>query len=318
MLFSFRSHLHRCLLLTILVGSLLLSSCTPNPSPIQGISFTDDLGRSVTVDHPQNVAALLSSFAQVWLLSGGSLCAAPEDAWEELALPLEDTVVNLGSLHSLSLEILLSAKPDFILASANSSQDLQWMDTLEALQIPVAYFDVTDFEDYLNLLSICTQINGNPQAYDTYGLQVQQKIQTVIDHSITRLETQSAPRILCLTASASGIHTKNSQDNVLSRILQNLGCVNLADSNSMLLEQLSMEQILLEDPDMIFFVQRGSDPEGAKALVEELLTSHPGWACLTAVRTGQVYFMEKELYSLKPNHRWAEAYERVEEILSHD
>ena len=37
---------------------------------------------------------------------------------------------------------------------------------------------------------------------------------------------------------------------------------------------------------------------------------------LSAVKNGNVYFMDKTLYNLKPNHRWAEAYRGLLEILN--
>ena len=45
------------------------------------------------------------------------------------------------------------------------------------------------------------------------------------------------------------------------------------------------------------------------------LLDNPAWQELTAVKEGRVYFMDKALYGVKPNHRWSEAYQIVEEIL---
>lgn len=305
-------------LLSALLILTLLAGCAPAQPVSADASFTDDLGRAVTVEHPRRVAALLGSFAQIWMLAGGSICAAPDDAWTELDLELGDDAVNLGSIHALSLELLLAAEPELILASTNTRQSLQWRDTLEAAGIPVAYFDVNDFEDYLRLLKLFTDITGEADRYTQYGLAVQTQIEAVLARSKKRLEAEPAPTVLCLTATASGIHTKNSMGSVLSRILSRLGCVNLADSNAMLLEQVSMEQLLLEDPDYIFFIRRGDDQEAAEALVQALLTDDPAWASLSAVRQGRVYVMDKQLFNLKPNHRWGEAYEQVEAILSHE
>lgn len=306
------------LILALLLGFTACASPAQAVPGETGITFTDDLGRSVTVREPRRVAALLGSFAQIWTLAGGQIQAAPDDAWTDLDLALPEDAINLGSIHSLSLELLLAAQPDFILASTNSRQNLQWQSTLEELGIPVAYFDVNDFEDYLRILKIATKITGYPEAYETYGSAVADQIASVVEASKARLEGQPAPTVLCLAASASGIHGKNSQESVLSRILAHLGCRNIADSNTLLLENLSLEAILQEDPDFIFFIQRGDDPEGARKLVERQLMEDPAWARLTAVRQGRVYFMEKDLFNLKPNHRWGEAYEKVEEILCHD
>lgn len=49
--------------------------------------------------------------------------------------------------------------------------------------------------------------------------------------------------------------------------------------------------------------------------VARTLEADPAWSKLHAVQEGKVYFMDKNLYNLKPNHRWGEAYEKLEEIL---
>ena len=57
---------------------------TATPESADGpVTIVDDLGRSVTVDHPQRVAVLIGSFADVWCLAGGSdsLVATAHDAW---------------------------------------------------------------------------------------------------------------------------------------------------------------------------------------------------------------------------------------------
>ena len=43
--------------------------------------------------------------------------------------------------------------------------------------------------------------------------------------------------------------------------------------------------------------------------------SNPAWQSLTAVREGRYHVMDHKLYNLKPNGRWAEAYETLADIL---
>lgn len=300
-------------ILPILLILLLLTGCaSPAAASDTAYTFTDDLGRQVTVDSPQRTAALLGSFAQVWQLAGGQVAATADDAWEDLNLELPEDTVNLGNTKNMSLELLLSARPDFILASTNTRQNVEFRETLEGACIPTAYFDVADFDDYLQLLDICTDITGRKDLYDTHGLQVQAQIDAILERS---RERGTSPSVLCLRASASSATVKNSRDNVLGEMLQALGCVNIADSDESLLENLSLEHILLSDPEYIFIVQRGDDAAGMKEYVEQNLLSHPLWGKLTAVKEDRVFFMDKALFNLKPNHRWAEAYEILEEIL---
>ena len=300
-------------LLSLLLVAALLCGCAAPAQPVEAdFSFTDDLDREVAVQEPKRVACLLGSFAQIWQLAGGEVIATADDAWDDLQLELSEDCVNLGNTKELSLELLLSAKPDFILASANTRQNLEWMETLEAAKIPVAYFNVSDFADYLRLLELCTDITGQKELYETNGLAVQRQIEAVLKQAQSR---GTSPEVLCMRASASSVTVKNSEDNVLGEMLKSLGCINIADSDDSLLENLSIERILQADPDFIFLVQRGDDAEGMKAYVENMMAENPAWQQLTAVREGRLYFMDKNLYNLKPNHRWGEAYEELEEIL---
>lgn len=292
---------------------LLLCGCSAGETAAEGYTFTDDLGRSVTVQNPSRVAVLLGSYAEAWTLAGGTFCAAVEDAWTEYDLPVPADAVDLGSTKAMSLELLLSCQPDFVIASTNTTQHLQWEPTLEGAGIPVAYFDVYDFEDYLRMLKIFTDITGRPDCYEIYGLAVEEKIQSVIQSSQSR---ESCPTVLVLRISASTIRVRSSEGSILGEILRDLRCTNIADSDQILLENLSIERILQEDPDHIFLAPYGDDQAGVQTHLQRLLTEEPAWAQLTAVKEGRVHVMDKSLFSMKPNHRWAESYAQAEEILA--
>lgn len=301
--------------ISLILIAILLCGCTAAAAPEDTgtfLGFTDDLDRVVEIQQPKRVACLLGSFAQVWQLAGGEVAATADDAWDDLHLELSEDCINLGNTKELSLELLLSAQPDFVLASANTRQNVEWMETLEAARIPTAYFDVADFEDYLRLLDLCTDLTGRKDLFEQYGMEVQRQINAVREKAESR---GTAPKVLCMRASASMVTVKNSEDNVLGEMLKSLGCINIADSDSSLLENLSIEKILEEDPEYIFIVQRGDDTEGMKAYVDTMMRENPAWLQLTAVQEGRLYFMDKNLYNLKPNHRWGEAYEKLEVIL---
>ena len=112
-----------------LLCAAVLAACAP-ASPAgtpegERIRFADDLGREVSVpSRPKRTAALIGSFADVWLLAGGELAAAANDAWTEFGLSPDSGVVNLGKTTEISLERLLAADPDFILASVYTKSRL--------------------------------------------------------------------------------------------------------------------------------------------------------------------------------------------------
>ena len=120
-----------CLLLTACGGAAAAPSEPAAPAesaaPAEtAVTFTDDLGRQVTVDRPQRVACLISSFSDIWCLAGGAdtIVAATDATWRYFDLPLKDDVVNLGGTKDLDLEQLLSCQPDLVLASGGTEDEL--------------------------------------------------------------------------------------------------------------------------------------------------------------------------------------------------
>lgn len=193
---------------------------------------------------------------------------------------------------------------------------MEMLDTLNATGIPTAYFEINVFDDYLDMLKLCTEITGRDDLYEENGLKVQEQIEAVLKKSEERVAEKGAPKVLVLVASASSIRAKNSETGVLGVMLSDLGCVNIADGDTNLLENLNVEHILKEDPDYIFTVQSGGDTEGTEKALNELFGENSAWSKLTAVKEDRVYHMDKRLYNIKPNARWGEAYENLEEILS--
>lgn len=288
------------------------------------VTFTDDLDRTVTVDHPKKVAVLIGSFVDVWCLAGGkdSIVAAADDTWTAFDLGLPDSVVNIGGVKSPDAEKILSADPDFIIASSNTQEDIDLQETFEKAGIPTAYFNVSSFGDYLHMLKICTQITGDSAAYEQYGTKVQQQVEDAREKAKSALDGGAmAPTCLYVRASSIGVKVKGSSGNVLGEMLKDLGAVNIADSDTSLLDNLSLESIIAQDPDFIFAVEQASTEDKKKETDEALskaLTSQPTWSSLTAVKNNRYYIMDESLYNLKPNARWGEAYEKLENILYGD
>ncbi len=308
----------------VLICALVLSGCAPagtgssSPSSASGsgeselITFTDDLGRTVSLSNPERVACLIGSFADLWCLAGGkdALVAAADDTWTSFDLGLGEDVANLGAVKEPNVELLLQAEPDLVIASSNTDAQVALLDTLEGMGLTVAYFKVSSFQDYLNMLDICTQLTGRTDCYEQYG----QALQDQVDAAKAKCAGLS-PTVLYVRATGSSCKVKNSQDTVLGEMLADLGCVNIADSSESLLEQLSLEVILDQDPDFIFAILQGSDPTDAQRTLDETLLSNPAWQSLTAVKEGRFFVLDDQLYNLKPNARWGDAYEQLADLL---
>lgn len=310
----------RALSALLLAALLILPACRPAAAPPSApsepaeetISFTDTLGQAFSIPRPRRVVAMIGAFADVWCLAGGedTLVATANDAWESFQLPLREEVASIGSGMKPSAELVLAAQPDLILASSISPSNLELRDTFAQAGLPAAYFDVASFEDYLSLLELCTRLTGCPENYQRFGLDVRDRV----DAALAR-QDGSAPTVLTIQVSGRSCTVKGSQGNVLGEMLAALGCVNIADRDGALLEDLSLEAILQADPDYIFAVFHGTDAQAAQENLTATLLSNPAWGGLRAVREGRFHTMDRRLYNLKPNALWGEAYEGLAELL---
>ena len=259
---------------------------------------------------PQRVAALSGSFAEIWLLAGGTLTCATQDAWEERGLALDESVVNVGSLKQPSAELLLQAEIDLALLTPTLEGQKALGQTLTDAGVRTEFFELETFGDYLAMLKRCTKLTGHPEAYETYGAAVQAQV----DAAIARCADQPSPTVLLIRAYSTGAKAKNSRNNMTGAMLKDLGCVNIADQNESLLEDLSLEAILTADPDFIFVTTMGAD-DAALAKLAETLQASPAWASLTAVKQGRYHVLPKELFHYKPNARWGESYDLLAGLL---
>ena len=299
--------------LSLLLCLLLLPGCAPARTAGAGYTFTDDTGAEVTVpEKPETVAVLLSSLADLWITAGGQVDITVGETVERGFAGESVILVDAGAGKTVDLEGLIAAEPDFVLYSSDLSGQLECADTLRAAGIPAAGFAVETFADYLRVLKICTEILGTPERYERYGAGLEAEIDSLIA-SARSLENQ--PDILFVRAGSSAKVTKakTAENHFVCGMLKDLGTFNIAEKAPVLLDGLSIEEILLSDPDVILFTTMG-DEEAGQAYMESLLAD-PVWQTLTAVREGRVHQLPKELFQYKPNARWGQAYSYLIELL---
>lgn len=285
------------------------------PNDDNVIVFTDALNREVKIEkQPKRVAALIGSFADVWQLAGGEVCATADDAWDDFGLELGEAV-NLGGAHSPSVEALLSANPDFVIASASTAPDVEMKETLEQAEITVAYFDVDSFYDYLSMLNICTDITGRKDLYEKNGTLLAEQIEAIKKECADSGLTDKEKTVLLLRASSGSVKAKGSEGTILGEMLADLGCINIADSDDTLLENLSVESVIRNEPYRIFVVTMGNDTEKAIDNVNAMMKENPAWGSLSAVKENRIYYMDRKLFNIKPNAKWVESYEQLGKIL---
>lgn len=270
----------------------------------------DFAGMNAPETVPQRVISLLGSYGEVWQEAGGTLIATTEDA-------AQGDVVSLGSHSEPNMELLLALNPDFVILSADTAAHPAVGDLLESAGIPHGYFSMQTWQGYMDMMKTFTQITGRDDLYANAEKTVQQPIGECIAAAQSHPDFGKKTALL-LRAYVTSVKAKGSEGTVAGPILREMGLVNIADSDSMLTENLTLEAILAADPDYIFAVTMGADQEGAEKMLEDALLSNPAWNTLTAVREGRFVVLDRDLFHLRPNGRWAEAYETIYEIVYED
>ena len=302
-------------LLALVTALLLLCSCSVQPiSEEKQISFTDSMNHLVSLDKtPETVAVLFSSYAEIWNLAGGMVSVTVGESVERGFAPLETPLVDDGAGKTIDMELLLAAQPDFVIGSADIDAQVEACGLLRQAGIPAALFRVDTFSDYLSMLKTCTQITGDAQAYETHGTAVKGRIDEILAAAQTQQSQQKDILFIRAGSQYSSTKAKRAPDNFVCIMLDELGAHNIADEAEVLLDGLSLEEILLQDPAHIFLTTMGSE-QAAVSYIGELF-SQDGWKDLTAVKQEHYTFLEKELFHFKPNARWAEAYESLAKLL---
>lgn len=287
---------------------------TETPTPC---TFTDDLGNEVTVSNPQRVVACMGSFANTWELAGGTLVGASDDTFTfenfEIASP---NVQKVGDFSSINLEAIIALEPDFVIMTCGTggrggdSSQADLKEALDASGIPVAYFEVTTFDDYLRMLDIFCEITGRDDLYQQNGAD----IKAAIDAIVADAAQNNAPTALLMATYSSGTRVQTSSS-MTGDMLSDLGVTNLADENRSLLSDFNLESIIELDPDYLFVIPMGNDAEAALKSLEDATAANPAWATLSAVQEGRYLTLDPNLFLYKPNSNWAQAYQELFDAL---
>ena len=297
-----------CKLSCLLLALLLLVSCQSGASSpdsaAKGFAFKDSTGYEVVLSKkPTRVAVLLSSFADIWTLAGGEITVTVGESVERGICDASVTLVDEGAGKAVNTEVLIASAPDLVILSADIPAQVEAGALCREAGIPVAEMRVECFAEYLTMLKICTDLTGRSDLYEKYGTAQAAQIDALIAN-----KPLNGSKILFVRAgtSARSVKPKSSTDHFAAAMLAQLGCTNIADGTPLLADGLSMEYILAEDPDHIYFTSMG-DEQASRAFVEEML-KNPEWQALTAVKNGNYTFLPKEFFHYKPNQSWASAY----------
>lgn len=305
------------LLLSVLSVLSLFAACNGAENTNSDISgeytFSDGAGKTVSVKYkPERVAVLFSSFADMWRTAGGNIDITVGESVERGFADEKAVLVDSGAGKTIDTETLIASKPDFVICSADIAAQVKTAEVLYQADIPCAQIRVESFADYLNILKIFTDILQTPENYTRFGTDIEDKI-NALKNKIPANAQKKSILFIRSGSSASSAKAKTASEHFAAAMLQELGAYNIADKAPVLLDGLSFEEILIQEPEMIFITTMG-DEAAAKAYMESVLKTK-AWQSLDAVKNDRCIFLPKELFQFKPNAKWFEAYKYLAQLL---
>ena len=295
------------------------------------VTFSDasvtDGGTITIAKNPEKTLNLYASFTTLWYEAGGTVigCIGGSSSVElyreyigrDITQDEGVTVVATSSAgKNWDVETIIEMNPDLIICSTAMSGYSTIQAPAAAAGIPLIAVSYDDFSDYLKWFKVFCNINGQPELWDSIAMKALDEVLDVL----LEAPTEDNPTVFSMFSGSNSLQA-NTSNTVVGGMIDALNAINIVDTweNTAGAERLdiNLETVFAANPDIII-VQCHAGAEAAQAQVEELYGDNPVWQSLDAVKNGRVYYLEKTLFHNKPNSRFAEAYQKLAEILYPD
>ncbi len=268
-------------------------------------TIVDAMGREVTLETPpQRVAGLSASITELLYAIG----VKPVGVTEGMDYPAEAAALpTFGSGYQLDLEALAALEPDLLVADAQLQA--QMADQLAAIAPTVFVLTLTAKDIASNL-----RLVGQATWHDTEAEYVAAPYDTLLK-VLELSKPASGPSVVIIVGTLDQPNYGKSST-YLGDMVALLGGTNIADDQPDAgpfpgYAQLSVEQVVEADPDLILTITRGAP---GTAPMPDTMKTDPVWSTLTAVQNGHVYELDNRLFLESPGPRFTQAILQLRDI----
>lgn len=312
------------LILTLLIA--LVAACAPAPQPTatvapvsteisvtdvvateavaEGLSFTDGLGREVTLAAPaQRIVSLAPSNTEILFAVSAGDQVIGRDEFSDYPAEAASIESVGGSMGEYSAEAIVALEPDLVLAAEINTPEL--VSQLEDLGLTVYYLsNPTTIEEMYTNLEIVGQLTG----HDTTEMVDSLKARVAaVDEKIAPISSRPSVfyEIDASDPSKPWTYGPGSFGNLL---IERAGGFNIASDAPDSYPQLSLEQVVVANPSIILL---GDSMWG---ITPESVLDREGWNTILAVQNNQIFPIDDNLIS-RPGPRLVDGLEALAKIL---
>jgi iron complex transport system substrate-binding protein len=296
------------LLLTLFIT--LLTACAPQAAPAtepagEALTFTDGLGRAVTIGGPaQRVISLAPSNTEILFAIGAGEQVIGRDQVSDFPEEAK-AVTDIGStFDDLNAELIVSLNPDLVLAAEiNNPEQVK---QLEDLGLTVYYLKnpLTLEEMYENVQTVA-RLTGHTEEAAALVDSLKARV-AAVDEKIAPLSSRFSV-FYELDATDPAKPYTAGKGTFITQLIERAGGYNIAaDLDGY--PQLSLEQVVEADPAFIIL------GDARYGVTPESIAQRPGWENLTAVKNGNILPFNDDLVS-RPGPRLVDALEELANLL---
>lgn len=274
------------------------------------IRYRQPDGLEVTLPkHPKRVVIGYGSLVPVWYCAGGTAIAIP-DIHSKTALPPEArSLPSVGFFSSLNIEKILELKPELVVLMGKIGSHVRLRELLATMKIPAFTVKYDNYRDFEALLDLFCRLNNT----DPERCEAARTVTEGVNRIVAQAGQYPAPRFTTVFAQAAGFRAETDLANT-SCMLSMLGGKNTVPPSGGLRTGFSIEQLLLDNPDVIFVVMMGNTQTLEEKFRKEIM-SQPAWKKLRADQTGRVHFLPSDLYLYLAGPRFPEAFLHLAQLL---
>lgn len=263
------------------------STQSSNKAPAKLKTITDSSGAKVEIPTKINkIADSWKAHNEVLTVLGaggkivGTVLSKKSMPWLYKVNPaMEKAVTTFGA--NFNTEDLMKNKPDIVFVSSGDVN----ANKISSLGIPVVQLQFTTFDTMKKCISLTGEILGEDatKRADAYNKYLDEKVKMVKDIT-SKIPDTEKPKVLHVE-SLSPIGVDGSKT-IINEWIEAAGGVNAAKDVTGNMKEVSIEQVIKWNPDIIIFGANGSS--GKVNSVNKLLND-PNWQKIAAVKNGRVY-----------------------------
>jgi len=266
-------------LLSLLVG---LVGC--RQSPFQPGTYTDDMGRAVSINKsPERIVSHVPSITEILFALGLSdkvvgvsdFCDYPEEA---------KTKPSVGSYFNPSIERIVALDPDLVLTDGHSEGIKQ----LDSLGIAFLVIDPKDFDGVFRDIELIGKATG----VEAKARKLVDQMKADIAHITNQMKgAQKVKAFYVIDATDLNNPWTAGPGSFMDSLINMAGGENVAAKAVAPWVQFSIEQLVSADPEVIILPSK----HGTAFTTPKMLKEHPAWRQTTAVREDRIYSIDADL-----------------------